>query len=290
MVAPDLRNARSRKAFTLIGGPVASLVMGAIFIVVAMLTPGRPWQNYWMFFSMLATFSISAFIVNLIPLKPESLYSDGAQLHQIVTNGPWARVHFAFAMVTSSLVSRVRPRDFDIDVIRCAADSVPEGERGLLLRMFACLHYMDMRNPDPREAIAWMEQAEPLFERFSGFSEATRHLRREFVFVNALLQTRSLLCRGDVVEEDRGAAEGRAGRRLLALHKALLLWLRRGQREEARDAWAQGNPLAQALPVAGTYEFTRSHFAKLAAALDEPARTTPPPLTPFAAAAELLAV
>ena len=33
--------------------------------------------------------------VNLIPVKPESQYSDGAQIYQILTNGPLARVHRA---------------------------------------------------------------------------------------------------------------------------------------------------------------------------------------------------
>jgi hypothetical protein len=282
MVAPDLRNVRSRKAFSLIGGPVASLVMGSIFIVVAMLTPGRPWQNYWMFFSMLATFSISAFIVNLIPLKPESLYSDGAQLYQIVTNGPWARVHFAFAMVTTSLVSRVRPRDFDVNVIRSAADSVPTGERGLLLRMFACMHYADA-NRIP-EAVAWMEKAEPLYE--GSVFQKPQDLCAEFVFVNALYK-RDLLAaerwwkRIDALPKPEQDAD--YWRAQTALH-----WLR-GEREEARNSWARGNALAQKLPASGTYEFTRSCFAKLAAALDEPVRTTPPPLE-VAAAPELVAV
>ena len=271
MVTPDLVNVRSRKAFSLIGGPVASLVMGSIFIVATMLTPGRAWQEYWLFFSMLATFSISAFVVNLIPIKPESLYSDGAQLYQIVTNGPWARVHFAFAMVTTSLVSRIRPRDFDVNVLNRAADSVPHGDRGLLLRLFASLHYLD-RNEIP-QAIGSMQEAEALYDQC--VFEKPQDICAEFTFINAFYK------------RDLPAAE-LWSQRIDALPKiepdadywrarAALLWLR-GEQTEACDAWERGNALAQKLPFAGTYDFTRSCFAELRAELDAPVRTTPPPL------------
>jgi hypothetical protein len=265
MVTPDLVNVRSRKAFSLIGGPVASLLIGSIFMVVALETPGHAWERYWMFLCMLATFSISAFLVNMIPLKPESNYSDGAQLYQIVTNGPWARVHFAFAMVTTSLVTPVRPRDFDVDVLRRAADSVASGERGLLLRLFACLHYLD-QNRIP-EAVAAMEEAEALYPD-SKF-DRPGDICAEFVFVNAFYK-RDLAAADmwwqrleDSPKLDFDVDYWRA--------QTARLWLK-GESAEAREAWEQGNALAQKLPAAGNYEFTRSCFAKLRAALDTPVR------------------
>jgi hypothetical protein len=271
MVAPDLNNVRSRKAFSLIGGPVASLVMGSIFIVVTLLAPGHPWQRYWMFLSMLATFSISALVVNLIPIKPGSLYSDGAQLYQIITEGPWARVHFAFAMVSTSLVGSVRPRDFDVDLINKAADSVPLGERGLLLRLFACMHYLDVNRIS--EAIASMEAAEELYEQ--SIFDKPQDICAEFMFVNAFYK-RDLAAAEAWSERiaglrriDRDADYWRAQ---TALH-----WLR-GEREEALGAWERGNALAQKLPSAGTYDFTRSCFEKLRVALDAPVHNTTPAL------------
>jgi hypothetical protein len=271
MVAPDLVNVRSRKAFSLIGGPVGSLLMGSIFIVATLLTPGHSWQQYWMFLSMLATFSLSAFVVNLIPIKPDSLYSDGAQLYQILTDGPWARVHFAFAMVSTSLVSRVRPRDFDVNLINKAADSVPHGERGLLLRLFACLHYLDANRTS--EAIASVEGAEALYDR--SIFERPQDICAEFMYVNAFYK-RDLAAaemwsqRIDGLRKvDRDADYWRAQ---TALH-----WLK-GQREEALSAWEHGNALAQKLPSAGTYDFTRSCFEKLRVVLDAPLQRTPPPL------------
>jgi hypothetical protein len=280
MAAPDLKNMRSRKAFSLMGGPVASLVMGSIFIVATLATPGRAWQDYWMFLSMVATFSLSGFVVNLIPVKPESLYSDGAQLYQVLTNGPWARVHFAFAMVTTSMVSAVRPRDFDVSLINKAAASVPTGERGLLLRLFACLHYVDA-NRIP-EAIVSMRKAEDLYA--DSHFEKPQDICAEFVFVNAfykhdLAAAEQWVRRiADLSKVDLDADYWRAQ---TALH-----WLK-GDREEAREAWERGHALALELPAAGSYDFTRACFAKLRRALDLPVETVPPPLESLLALAAI---
>jgi len=262
MVAPDLRNMRSRKAFLLMGGPAASLVAASIFTVVTLTAAGHAWEPYWTLLSSLATLSMAGFIVNLIPLK-QSQYSDGAQLLQLVTNGPWARVHLAFAMVTTSAVAPVRPRDFDVDVLNDAADFVPHGERGLLLRLFACKHYIDAgRIP---LAIARMEEAEPLYQQ--SVFERPQDVCAEFVFVNAFYKC-------DLAAAEMWFKRMNAARRVdrdadywraqTALH-----WLR-GERDQARDAWQRGTELARALPAAGTYDYTRSCFAKLRAALQTP--------------------
>jgi hypothetical protein len=256
MVAPDLINMRNRQALLLTGGPVASLVVGLFFFALTITARGHALGPYWSLLSTLATLSISGFVVNLIPLKPDSQYSDGAQIYQLLTNGPWARVHLAFAMVTTSVVAPIRPRDFDMNVIDQAADFVRRGERGLLLRMVACKHYID-KNRIP-EAIAYMDEAEGLYEecRF----EKPQDLCAEFVFVNALYK------------RDLAAADG-WWKRIEALRKidsnaeywrakAALLWLK-GEQNEAFDAWERGNALAQQLPSAGTYDFTRACFAKL---------------------------
>ncbi len=271
MVASDLRNMRSRKAFSLIGGPVASLVMASIFMLAAMVAPGRPWQAWWLFFTMVSTYSMVGFLVNLIPLKPEGNYSDGAQLYQIVTNGPWACVHFAFAMVTASLVSAIRPRDYDVNVILRAADSVPRGERGLLLRLFACHHHLDV-NRIP-QAMDMMQEAEALYEQ--SIFENPHDICAEFVFLNAFYKR-------DLLAAELWSARMRAARKVdrdsdYFKARCALHWLR-GEREQALEAWERGDALALKLPEAGAYQFTRSAFAQLRAALDAPALTVPPPL------------
>jgi hypothetical protein len=265
IVSPNLKNVQSRQAFCLIAGPVASLLMGSIFIIVTFLTPGHAWQQYWMLLAMLATFSISAFVVNLMPIRPESQYSDGAQLYQVLGKGPWARVHLAFAMLNIGLVSPRRPRDLDVNVINGAADAVPHGERGLLLRLFASIHYLDA-NLIP-EAIARMEEAEALYEE--SVFERPQDICTEFLFINAFHK------------RDWAASEKWAGRiddlRKVDLDvnywraKTALHWLR-GEREQAHKSWERGNRMALKLPAAGTYDFTRSCFEKLRIELDGPPR------------------
>ncbi len=268
MVAPDLINMRRRQAFLLMGGPLASLVAGVTFGVVTLASVGHSWQPYWSLLSVLATLSIAGFVVNLIPLQPESQYSDGAQIYQILTNGPWARVHLAFAMVTTSAVAPIRPRDFDMNVINQAVDFVRHGERALLLRMVACKHYIDKNRI--AEAIAHMEDAERLYEECK--FEKPQDICADFVFVNALYKRDLAAARlwwqriEALRKADHNADYWRA--------KAALLWLK-GEQEEAFAAWTRGNVLAQQLPSAGTYAFTRSCFNKLGKALEEPARTSP---------------
>jgi hypothetical protein len=268
MVAPDLRNMRRRQIFLLMGGPAASLVVGLTFSALTLTAGGHVWQPYWSLLSTLATLSIAGFAVNMIPLKPESQYSDGAQIYQILTNGPWARVHLAFAMVTTSAVAPIRPRDFDMNVINQATDFVRHGERGLLLRMVACKHYVD-KNRIP-EAIANMEEAEDLYDECK--FEKPQDICAEFVFVNALYK-RNLAAadlwwqRIEALRKvDPNADYWRA--------KTALLWLK-GEQEEAFGAWERGNAAAQQLPAAGTYDFTRSCFKKLRKALDNPIRIAP---------------
>jgi hypothetical protein len=270
MVAPDLRNMRRRQAFLLMGGPAASLVVGLIFSALTLTAGDHAWHAYWSLLSSLATLSIAGFVVNMIPVQPESQYSDGAQIYQILTNGPWARVHLAFAMVTTSAVAPIRPRDFDMNVINQAADFVRHGERGLLLRMVAWKHYLD-KNRIP-EAIAKMEEAEGLYEGCK--FERPQDICAEFVFAHALYK-RDLAAanlwwqRIEALRKvDLNADFWRAKSALLLLH---------GEREEALIAWERGNALAQKLPEAGTYDFTRSCFNNLHKALDASIQTTPPP-------------
>jgi hypothetical protein len=271
MVAPDLHNMRRRQALLLMGGPAASLVVGSVFAMITLNAAGHFWQPYWSLLSTLATLSIAGFVVNMIPLQPQNQYSDGAQIYQILTNGPWARVHLAFAMVTTSAVAPIRPRDFDMNVINQAVDFVRHGERGLLLRLVACKHYIDKHRIP--EALAYMLEAEALFEECK--FEKPQDICAEFAFVNAFYK-RDLAAaelwwqRIETLDRiDTDANYWRA--------KTALLWLK-GEQKEAFGAWQRGSALAQKLPSAGAYDFTRSCFIKLRKALDALIPTTPQPL------------
>jgi len=268
MAPTRLTNVRGCSAFFALGGPVASLVLAAVSCAAALTAKGHFWEPSWAIFSMMATIASVDFMVNLIPQKPEAHYSDGARIYQLVTNGPWAHVEQAFSMVASTLVTSRRPRDYDVEVIREAGNFLNKGDRAMLLRLFSCIHYLDLgRLP---EAIGSLEQAEKLYENVALQNGAG--ICAEFVFINA------------VFKRDRAAAELwwqrlQAQRRIdqdaeywLAL--AGILWIQ-GQSAEARQAYERGYTLALELPSAGAYEYTRSSFDALRDALNEP---TPEPI------------
>jgi tetratricopeptide (TPR) repeat protein len=150
-------------------------------------------------------------------------------------------------------------------VIRAAGNFLTKGDRAMLLRLFSCLHYLDLgRIPEAMESL---EAAEKLYENVTLQSGAG--ICAEFVFINAIFK------------RDRAAAELwwqrlQAQRRIdqdaeYWQARAGLLWIQ-GQTDEARQAYERGYPLALELPFAGAYEYTRSSFDGLRDALNE----TPP--------------
>lgn len=262
MAPTRLDNVRSRSTFFTLGGPVASLLLAGLSCIAALTAKGHFWEPAWVTLSTIATIASTDFVVNLIPQRPETSYSDGARIYQLVTNGPWARVEQAFSMVASTLVTSLRPRDYDIGLIRNAGNFLAQGDRGMLLRLYACMHYLELgQNQD---AIRALEEAESLYQGVGLQSPAG--VCATFVFVNAIFK------------RDRAAAE-RWWHRLQACRnidfdaeywqaRASILWLQ-GQSDAAREALERGNTLARELPSAGAYEHVRWSQEKLAEALDQ---------------------
>jgi hypothetical protein len=263
MAPTRLINVRGRSAFFTFGGPVASLVLAGVSCIATLTAKGHLWEGAWTLCSLIAMVASADFVVNLIPQKPEANYSDGARIYQLVTNGPWAHVEHAFSMVASTLVTERRPRDYDLDVLRAAGSFLVQGDRGMLLRLYTCMHHLDTGQVP--EAVASLEEAEALYEGVAVQSPAG--ICALFVFLNA------------VFKRDRPEAE-RWWKRLQAQRhvdqdaeywqaRASILWLE-GQTDEARQACERGYELALELPAAGAYDYTRSGFDALRDALNEP--------------------
>jgi hypothetical protein len=119
------------------GGPLASLVTGLTFGALALIAPGHSYEGAWRFFALTSTIALLDFVVNLIPLRPEGLYSDGARIYQLMKGGAWADLHRALSVVASTAVTPLRPRDYDMDAILRAQQSFTTGRHGMLLRLFA---------------------------------------------------------------------------------------------------------------------------------------------------------
>ena len=253
MVAPQLTKLNERTAVMILGGPAASLSLGTIAFFGVPAVVGTSWEFLWTPLAILSIISLVSVLINMIPQMPGSHYSDGARFHQLMKKGPWEQVNLAMGMVASSLVTKLRPRDFDIHLIEQAADFVSTGQQGLCLRWFAAMHHRD-KGQVP-EAVTEAKRAEALFELAQW--EEPHAMLASFVYFDA------------VFRQDRESAERWWGqlRALpmkekdadLYLAQASIHWLR-GDLEEAWEAWEAGYGLSLKLPSCGAYDDTRKSF------------------------------
>ncbi len=261
MVPLHLKHLAGRSIFMTLGGPIGSLLIGSLAALITLSAKGKFWEPAWEFFSVVATIGFGQFVVNLIPVMPESQYSDGAQIYQLVSRGPWGDIHMAFAMVSSTLVTAQRPRDYDIAVLERAAAFLEHGHKGILLRMYACFHYLDTGHK--QNALNSLRAAEAIYPEVAASLGADQHA--EFVFVNALYK------------RDRGRArmwwdlmQAKGDSKLRTDYwraRAAVYWME-GQLEVANEAWQKGNAMARTQPRAGAYDFDRWCFEELRRAMD----------------------
>jgi hypothetical protein len=248
------------EAVVLIAGPLANLtVAAAAFSVALVFDPRAPIQSYG-FAALFGAFNLLCFATNLIPLRTGNQYSDGARLYQLFSHGPWADFYRAVSVVTSSLVTPLRPRDYDMGAIERASAGIQEGVQALLLRLYAYGHYLDSGMiPEARTALT---EAESICN--TSVPNLPVELHTVFVFGNAYLKrdaaaTRHWWDRMTAKKPTRFNVD--YWRAKSALH-----WIE-GSLAEARDAWEKSDRMAAQLPKSGVYEFDRYCCALLGDAL-----------------------
>ena len=262
MAPLNLQDFHRRTAILSAGGPLASLTMSVASLAVLYTTPIGAAPFWWCLLATITTVSFLSFLANLTPQRTKHFYSDGAQLFQLLSHGPWGKVRLALGMAGVSVLGEIRPRDWDIGLIQEAADFLKTGRQGMFLRLLASHYYLDSGRIE--EAVVHTKAAEGLFQPEAVLKPGDVYA--EFVFVNALYA------------RDLPAAEAWWDK-LQALKKldydadywrarSSILWLR-GDLENALRAWETGNEKAQKLPSCGMYDFTRSQFAELRKALDQ---------------------
>ncbi|MGA2217711.1 MAG: M50 family metallopeptidase [Terracidiphilus sp.] len=233
-------------------GPATNFYLGILSGALAIAFTNQP-ESYAMYISPLALFAIINFVdcfTNLIPLRTATGYSDGAQIYQILSNGPWAAYHRAMSVVSSSMVTPLRPRDYDMEALAQASQGISEGMVGLLLRLFKYSHFMDCGRL--QEAGQAIKEAEAIYDKPGTKLPAPLHT--VFVFANAYVL--------------RDASAARAWwQRMTALKptrfnvdywlaSSALQWIE-GNLAQANEDWAKCNDKALKLPAAGAYEFDR---------------------------------
>jgi len=235
------------------GGPLINLAAGLVSAFLTFSAKGQQWERFWEPLAFFALVNIVTFAINLVPFRPEALYSDGARIFQLLSGGPWAELHRVFSMVQSSAVTSLRPRNFDIQAIRSAAAYFTHGREALMLRLFATSHYLD-QNQLP-EARAQFAEAVAICSD-SGIN-IPPELLTTFVFNSVFLERDAAASRRywDLYESKSPAYFG------------VDYWLSRSALHfienhplEARDAWNVGAALARELPTAGAYEFDRDRY------------------------------
>jgi hypothetical protein len=253
---------RSRYLVMTAAGPLVNLLTGIIALMIAFAAEANSSLQAGGRLALFGALSVTLCAFNLLPFKTGDNYSDGANIYQLLSRGPWSDFHAVVAVVGSSLVTPLRPRNYDIGALLRAAQCIGDGRQALLLRLYAYIHFLD-EGKDFEAGQALMD-AESVYRKSA--ADIPAELHTEFVFGNAYVRrdaaaarewwTRMEAKKPTRFNEDYWRASS-------ALH-----WIE-GNLREANEAWEKCNVLAQELPEAGAYEFDHYCCLLLRKALDE---------------------
>ena len=260
VVPSTLVNLRRRHALVAAAGPAASLAAGLLAMWVAISAKGHRWDATWMPAAYTATFSLLSFAFNLVPMRPTSVYSDGARIYQLLGRSPWGDVHLALSMGSCTLASPMRPRDCDIQILLRAAAFLTTGIEALLLRVQAQTYFHDCGMV--AEAVISLEEAEAVYAE--SVDDLRADLHKSFVFANAFLKRDAAHARQWWQRmEAKGSATLDAE---YWFSLSALRWIE-GATDEADSAWRKSSELMAALPNVGAYEYERDCLEQLRVAI-----------------------
>ena len=231
-------------------GSISNILSGSLALFIALgahiTLPGQITG----FLTLFGSWSLGLAAANLLPFRTPQGYSDGAIVLQILAGGAFAEFHLSLARIGSSLVSSLRPRDYDIGSIRSAARGIAHGRQALMMWLYAFSHSIDCG--ETREADDVLAKAELVCLQSAHNIPAELHTT--FIFGNAIVRrdakaTRFWWNRMQARNPTRFNAD--YWRAQSALH-----WIE-GNLEEARIAWEKSHELVQQLPQVGAYDFSR---------------------------------
>jgi peptidase M50-like protein len=253
---------RSHYLAMIAAGPLVTLLTGIIALRVAPAAEANVSVEAGGHLALFGALSLAGCAFNLLPFKTGYDYSDGASIYQLLSRGPWSDFQRVVAVIGSSLVTPLRPRDYDIEAIQQLAQAITEGKQGLLLRLFAYLCFLDQGKTF--EAGQALTEAEAIYHRCA--SDIPAELHTEFVFGNAYVRRDTASAR-DWWNRMEAKKPTRLNEDYWRAYSALH-WIE-GHLKEANEAWDKCNILAEQLPKVGAYEFDRYCCSLLRKALDE---------------------
>jgi hypothetical protein len=263
VVPTSVHQPRWHQIAMIAAGPATNLYCGLIALgfAWALSTPAYVDLGLTYPLALFGLFGLVSFFYNLIPLRSGTNYSDGAKIWQLLSDGPWADFHLAASVVSSSLVTPLQPKDYDIDAIHRASERINHGTPGLLLRLWAYSHFLDSGRTS--EAIQALQDAERVFHDSAANIPAELHT--VFVFANAYVRKDAAAARQwwDRMQTKKVTRLGVDHYRA----ESALHWIE-GKLDQANIAWSRSNDFANKLPHAGAYQFDRTCNNLLRQAID----------------------
>jgi hypothetical protein len=283
VVPTDPRQPVHHDVFVLLAGPLATLWIGAGLVAI-LLNPGMVEHDAWRLVVLTGTFCIIGAMHNLLPFRlEEGAYSDGARILQIATRSGIVHVHRALKSVQLTLVTGMRPREWEMTTFQYAAELHPDDMTGLHLRVCSALHHRDCGNT--AEAIEWLNAAEAIYDQHQ--TDFTAEYHTTFVFHSAYLKRDAAATRTWWERMEAKAGKQKDGQKISVdywLAKTCLEWME-GRLDEAKVSLGQADEIAKTLPLAGAYECDRDRCKELRkivdAAIRERDKPVPPPPMPM---------
>lgn len=221
------RPLKPQLARLIIGGPLASLVLVALAMVVFWWVPGR----IGAYGLVTAGLSLAIFVVTAVPMRSGGFMSDGMQLLQLGRDPAMVERRARLLALMGQGLAGVRPRELDSAALE-HAQSITGHEPLYDVGVYLYSHYRALDAGDIDDAAHWLDRIEPLLDEYpDGFRQA---IAVELALFEALHRHR-----GDVAQAWLARAKGGVvdvSRRQLA---QAALALRLGQREVALAALAE---------------------------------------------------
>ena len=241
------------------------ILSGALAIALTKNPDGAPAYVYPL--ALFAIINLVDCFTNLISLRTATGYSDGAQMYQILSGGAWAAYHRTMSVVSASLVTPLRPRDFDMEALDTAAQTIDQGVKGILLRLFKFSHFLDCGLL--KEAGQAIKEAETIYNKPGTKLPAELHTVFIFAYAYVLRDAAGARTWWDRMVEMKPKKFGVD----YWLASSALQWIS-GNSTQANEDWTKAKEKAVKLPAAGAYEFDRFRCMLLRRLLD--GAETPP--------------
>jgi Zn-dependent protease len=264
VVPSSTRPNRGREIAMIAAGPAINLITGGIACLLALKIPDTLYDDrWWQPLALFGTISLVVFAANLIPFRPQMGYSDGARIYQLLRGGPLVDLQRTFNLTSATLVTPLRPRDYDLEAIQRATIAFTQGYQGLLLRLIESEYFFD--NSLFPEAARALAEGEAMYPAVASIFPVQQHTI--FVIGSAYLRQDAAAARQwwERMEAKRPKVQNSD----YWLAKSALHWIE-GCPTEAAEAWNKGDELVKRLRPCGSAEFDRHRYDLLRREIDAP--------------------